>query len=234
MKISCLLALIFLLALPNAFGAAVQIQANHAELMKANPILKTLPNLAELHVTAEKGLDKYRHLVNQENFRRFGLQNAAQVKTAKLGAPLRDYLVRLDALKAYVPGSNPAALLTDTHIVHYPLVADGRNSASVSMNYDRGQWHLISVGDTQRTAKLHSAISRSVLSKKQVAENHFAVRIPALNLEFAACWDAKGTLFLTPIIDSPEWGLKEGVTEPASAVFGRLVSVAKSHDGLPH
>jgi hypothetical protein len=234
MKIYYLLVMTLLLVAPNAFGAALQVQANHAEILKANPIFKTLPNLAELHATAVQGLEKYRHLVNQDNFRSFGLQNAAEVKTAGLGAPVRDYLVRLDALKAYVPGSNPAALLTDTHIVHYPLVAGGRNNASVTMGFDRGQWRLISVGDTQRTAKLHSAISRSVLSQKQTSENHFTVRIPALNLEFAACWDAKGVLLLTPIIDSAEWGLKEGITEPAATVFGRLVSVAKSHDGLPH
>jgi hypothetical protein len=222
------------LSISTAHAAPLQVKTMNLERLKMNPVLRTLPNLDGLHLSAGNGLVKYHKLVNQSNFRIFGLKSAAEAQSSNLGHPVRDYMVRLDALKAYVPGSNPIPLLTDTHMVHYPVVTGGKSNASMTMGFEGGQWQLVSVGDSNRTLKLHTAISSSSVVHRQLVDNHFNVRIPALNLEFAGVYDAKGMLFLTPIIDSAEFGLRAGISEQATAIFGRLVQAAKSHDGMPH
>jgi len=45
--------------------------------------------------------------------------------------------------------------------------------------------------------------------------------------------NSDGTLRLTPLADTPNYGLRAGATLPAADVFAGLVPYAKAYNGLP-
>jgi hypothetical protein len=199
-----------------------------------NPRFLELAKLPDLTQAAGKGLDQFRSLVDAESFQDLGLANAAAAEKAGLGTPKRDFIIRLDALKEFKAGGDVEALLVDTKIVHYPVVVDGNPVSSISMVSLEGKWETISVGDVQRTSLRRKAIDNSVKRFAKTEEDHFLVRVPALNIEFTAFRDRSDALQLASVSDNPKAGLTAGEAEPASKVIPRLVPLALADDGLPH
>lgn len=228
-----------LLATIAAAGWSQQPVAEYAavpgtiEQLRQLPTFRNVARLEELHQAALVGKNRYRLLVNEDNFKALGLDHPADAANAEFGTPLKDYLVRLDQLKEYKSGEDAAKLLTDTGIVHYPLVLGGKTLSSLALATVDGRWEVVSIGDAVRSAKRSDAVVQSAKALHQAEVSYFTVRIPAFNLEFEAATDAAGVLQLTPIVDSPEWGLQAGVPQPAPSVFLRLVPAAKMHNGMP-
>ena len=210
-----------------------QLSVGTVEQLKALPTFKKVQKLEELHKAAVKGRDQYQMMVTKHNFRALGLNRAADAAKTTLGTPSKDYLVRLDQLKEYKQGDDPEKLLTDTGIVHYPIVLDNKIRSTVTMARQNGQWKAVSIGEAVRAKKRNVALRESAKALHVRAENYFIVRVPALNLEFEAVTDPAGQLQLTPILDFPEWDLRAGTPQPASTVFLKLVPAAKGDKGLP-
>jgi hypothetical protein len=203
------------------------------EQLRVLPTFKSVPNLEALHKAALKGIDQYRLMVNVDNLKALGLDQPADATRTELGTPSKDYFVRLDKLKNYKGGDDPEKLLSDTGRVHYPVVLDNEIRSTITIAQYEGEWKVASIGAPNRSEKRSIALKESASRLNKPGEDHFTVRVPALNVEFEAVFDSSNRLQLTPILDFPEWGLKAGVPEPASDVFLRLVTAAKDHDGLP-
>ena len=233
MRMRSTLALWAVLAGAASSSAAADEAPGSLDQLKELRLFKQLPRVESLHAGALKGRDRYRQLVTAENYGKLGLPTAADAANAQLGTPVRDYLVRLDRLAGYKAGADVDALLTDTHIVHYPLVVGADPRAMVSMSLAKGDWQLVSVGEAQRSARLFGEVRKAAKGVPRAEGDQFSVRIPALLLEFAGSRDAQNALLLTPLQDNERWGLKAGVAEPAGKVFARLAPAAKAHDGLP-
>jgi hypothetical protein len=218
-------------------GAASLATADEApgslDQLKELRLFKELPRVESLHSGALKGRDRYQQLVTAENYAKLGLPAAADAGSAQLGTPVRDYLVRLDRLAGYKESGGVDALLTDTQIVHYPLVVGGDPRAMVSMSLSKAEWQLVSVGEPRRAARLFGEVRKAAKGVARAEGEQFSVRIPALLLEFTGSRDAQNALLLTPLQDNARLGLKAGVAEPAARVFARLVPAARAHDGLP-
>ena len=210
-----------------------QLSVGTVEQLKALPAFKNVQKLEDLHKAAVRGRDQYQMMVTPDNFRALGLNRAADAARTTLGTPSREYLIRLDQLKEFKQGDDPAKLLTDTGIVQYPIVLDNKVRSTVSMVQQDGQWKAISIGEAIRSEKRSTALQESAKALNVSADNYFIVRVPGLNLEFEAATDPAGQLQLTPILDFPEWGLRAGTPEPASAVLLRLVPAAKGTKDLP-
>lgn len=223
------------LGLAAALGAAPAMQAGKgAAVALENPRFLQLAKLPDLAQAAGKGLEQFRSLVDSESYRDLGLADAASAAKAGLGAPKRDFLIRLDALQAFKEGGDVEALLVDTRIVHYPIVLEGKAVSSISMVALEGKWETVSIGDVQRTSLRRRAIDNSVKRFAKAEEDHFVVRIPALNMEFTAFRDRSDALQLASLSDNPKAGLIAGEAEPAAKVIPRLVPLALADDGLPH
>ena len=215
-----------------AVGAAPALQRDAASL--ENPRFTDVAKLQDLGAAAGKGLTQYRCLVDAESYKDLGLPDVASAAKAGLGTPKRDFIIRLDALQAYKPGADVEALLVDTKIVHYPVVVAGKPAGSISLANQKGKWELVSVGDVQRTNLRKASIDNSVKRFAKAEEDHFIVRIPALNLEFTAFRDRADALQLASVSDNPMAGLTAGEAEPAAKVLARLLPLALADDGLPH
>lgn len=212
-------------AAPIAKGSAMTLE---------NPRFLELAKLPDLVQAAGKGLGQFRSLVDAESFRDLGLADVASAAKAGLGTPKRDFIIRLDALKEFKAGGDIEALLSDTKIVHYPIVIEGKAISSISMVKLEGKWETVSVGDVQRTSLRRRAIDNSVKRFAKTEEDHFIVRIPALNMEFTAFRDRSDALQLASVSDNPMAGLIAGEAEPAAKLIPRLVPLALADDGLPH
>lgn len=206
-----------------------------AALSIENPRFLDVGKLPDLDVAAGKGLSQYQALAaDGETFRDLGLADAASAKKAVLGKPKRDFIIRLDALKAFKAGADVEALLVDTKIVHYPLVVGGKAVSSLSLHSEKGAWTMISAGDAERTNLRKRSIDNSIKRFAKAEEDHFIVRVPALNMEFTAFRDRADALQLASVSDNPMAGLTAGEAEPAAKVLARLVPMALADDGLPH
>lgn len=194
-----------------------------------NPRFLDLGSLPDLDTAAGNGLQRFRGFLGHSAT---GASESAPGK-AGLGKPQRDFLIRLDALKAYRAGQDPEALLVDTRLVHFPVQVDGKTRGSLTFARGEKAWSLVSVGEENRSDLREKAIGASIRRFARGAEAHFIVRIPALRLEFTAFRDGNGALQLASITDHVQAGLVAGEAEAATRVLPRLVPLAKSHDGLP-
>ncbi len=188
--------------------------------------------LEKIRPVAEASITKLSKLVNEKNYRVMGFETPDEVRRATLGEPLRIFMVRLDQLKQYQPGSDPNQLLSGGEQVIYPVVVEGQVRSSIKVEMIKGTWQPISYGGA-KIAKLLSVSRKSVQKSTKLPEtSHFVVRVPALNLYFLG-YRANGVLMLTPILDYPAYDLKAGVTKPADKVFETILPAAKKHNGLP-
>lgn len=197
-----------------------------------NPQFLDLGKLADLGEAAQRGLAHYRELASPENAAGLGLDAAADAGKALLGKPKREFIIRLDALKAYKKGGDAEALLWDTKIVHYPLIVNAKHRGSMSLAQLDGKWEFVGIGDIDRTALRQNAIAGSVKRFQKNEEDHFIVRVPALNLEFTG-FRNRGELQLASVTDNEPAGLTAGEAEPAVRILERLLPIALAHDGLP-
>jgi hypothetical protein len=118
---------------------------------------------ADAKSAADRGLTTLAKLVNEQNYRAMGFESVAEVSTAALGEPIRVMMVKLDALRAYQPGSDPNQLLSDVPQAIYPvMVRDQVRSAITVSQVDAGRWTAVGFGNphlAKQTAQARRAIS---------------------------------------------------------------------------
>ncbi|HEX8473128.1 MAG TPA: hypothetical protein VF666_03790 [Pyrinomonadaceae bacterium] len=118
---------------------------------------------ADAKSAADRGLATLAKLVNEQNYRAMGFESVAEVSTAALGEPIRVLMVKLDALRAYQPGSDPNLLLSDVPQSVYPvMVRDQVRSTITVSQVDAGRWTAVSFGNphlARQTVQARRAIS---------------------------------------------------------------------------
>ncbi|MBK9576252.1 MAG: hypothetical protein IPO40_04175 [Fibrobacteres bacterium] len=151
---------------------------------------------------------------------------------AVAGQPMKEYMVRLDALKEFSQDTDADDLLVETGNVHIPVLAGGSPKATVCMAKGANGWELVSLGEKRKANLREGAVGLSKRRMLKKQEDHFLVRIPAMNLEFVGTYQHR-QLMLSPIADDAQSGLKAGDIIEAGEVFLKLVPLAKKHEGLP-
>ena len=187
---------------------------------------------------ASQALDSYKDLLEQDSSAVpsvMGLPSAS-AKDANssdaLGAPKRDYFIRLDALRRFKPGENVDNLLVDSKQMLFPVMRGKKVVGTITMvRKDKG-WSLVSIGDADLSRLRQVAISTSMNRFQKAEADYSIVRVPALGIEFTAFRNSRNELQLASVADNPAAGLTAGEAEPASSVLPRLVPLAVSYRGL--
>lgn len=172
---------------------------------------------------AQEGLTTLRQVVNPGNYAALGFGSPDEVRQATLGEPLRIYLVRLDALRAFNRQSDPNKLLEDVRRSLYPVEVSRKVATSIFVSGSHEGWRASELGN--------AAVARMVSAFRHGAGD-FLVYVPALKSYFVAD-RIEGRLVLTPIMDDPRTGFKAGETLPADLVFAGLQKAAADYNGLP-
>ncbi len=179
--------------------------------------------------TAREALKTLTVLVTRENYRALGFDNLQEVRSATLGTPIRQFMIRLDELQKYDSGTDPARLLHSTETLTYPVKVQDRTKSSLTVRNQNGRWESESFGGPSYARLLTETRDRLAADG---SSELFEVRVPALNLAFVG-QQRGGQLFLAPIQDEPRFKLERGKTLPAQEVLQALQPAAREHNGLP-
>jgi hypothetical protein len=178
---------------------------------------------------AAEGLSRFAALVTRENYRQMGFDSPEEVRSAKLGSPMRQFSVGLEDLRRFETGSDPAKLLGGADTLIFPVLTGERVRSSITLQRDSSGWRAVAFGAP--------AFTRAAWDARQKVDaaagaSSFIVRVPALNLFFLGT-RRDGQLMLAPLQDDPRLKLEKGVPAPAATVFMALVPLARAHNDLP-
>lgn len=186
----------------------------------------------EPQTVASESIVTLRKLVNEQNYKAMGFESLDEVSAVALGEPIRVFLVRLDQLREYQPGSDPGKLLTDVDKIIYPFTVKEQVRSSVVVEKVQGTWSATNFGGPQ-LIKILANIRKNASESAGIPISSFiAVHVPALNLYFVG-HRTDNELMLTPLLDDPGFEFKAGRTMPANDVFSAILPSAREHNGLP-
>ena len=210
---------------------ALLLMATHANAQERNVPAKEIQSAA-IQSTAQRALETFSQLVTKENFKQMGFDSPDEVRTAALGMPLHDYLVQLDVLKKYEPGSKTDELLTATNQIVYPILVNNQVKSSITISKTKESWQAVSFGGSSFVKMLSKTLTENSRETGLAYSAYFIVRVPSLNLFFLG-YRVKDELMLVPIMDEPRLKLKAGASVKAENVFSAILPDAKAHNGLP-
>ena len=227
----------FVLSLAALFLASgtIQAQPTPPTVRVANrPIPPPGPaeHLVQAKPVADAALGTFKRMVTPQNFGRMGFALVGDVQRATLGEPMFDFLVRLDELARYQPGTNPNSLVKRTNELKYPVLVDGAVRSLISVALVNNVWKATSYGAPRLARFIDAARAAKMAELGRAASTFFVVRVPALKVILLGHTDG-GALFLTPIIEDARVGFQAGGTLAAADAFSRLLPLATTHDGSP-
>jgi hypothetical protein len=186
----------------------------------------------ESAAAAKQSLPTLAELAKGDNAVRMGFAAPGDAERSELAAPLSDFIVGLDDLRSWQPGTDPMGLLRPTGLVVYPVTTGGAVRSSVTLKKQDSAWQAAAFGAPAQSQAVAGARA-SVTDKAKIPETQtFQVRIPAFNLVFVAYVDS-GRLMLTPVVDTQRYDLSAGVAVAADQVFARVKPDAERDPGLP-
>lgn len=198
---------------------------------QANAQEKMLP-LITIHEVASEALTIFSELTTKENYKAMGFESPDEVRVASLGEHLQVFMVRLDQLQKYKAGSDPNKILSGGDRIIYPVTVEKQVRSSIVVEKVKERWNATSFGGSNQVEMLTKVRKADSDSTELPISSYFVVQVPSLNLYFIA-YRADKVLMLTPLLDDPSYGFKEGFTMPADKVFEAILPAAKRHDGLP-
>jgi hypothetical protein len=182
-------------------------------------------------------------LISKGNSRELGLTGPIMLDQIVALDPLREAIVFVEELKTF-DGRNAAALIKDQERLMFPVMQGGRVVSSVTIAKLRtGRWVAAAYGSAPLIRLLfHARVavaslplapgSQETLIHPGKRAQYRSVFISGLNQRFLAAQGPGGT-YLTPIMDSQEFGFRRGIPLLAEVVLGKLQPAARLHEGLP-
>lgn len=152
------------------------------------------------------------------------LGSQVELATARLGAAIPVYFVRLDRLRDYQANSDPLQLLTEPSSVYYPVVSGSKAASLIEIGRTRADspWKVITRGQTLLAARFAERAGTGDGGSGQ----QLCVWVAGLNQRFFG--ELQGSsLQLTPLEDSQLFDFRRGTTLPATTVFFRLRDAAR-------
>ncbi|HEV8583965.1 MAG TPA: hypothetical protein VGT02_03240 [Methylomirabilota bacterium] len=181
---------------------------------------------------AQNGLTSFAQLVTRENFQAMGFTRPDEVRSAVLGPPLPEFMVRLDELRAFQRGHDPLPLLHPNHRMTFPVRVANATRSALTVERRGTSWNVASYGAPRYGALLDATRDRLARQESRDPAEYFEVRVPALNVSFVGA-RRDGRIALTPLVDDARFGFRAGGTLPAGDAFLAMVPAAQRHNGLP-
>ena len=192
---------------------------------------------------ASKGVETFKLLVDEDNFRQMGFESLEEVDNIELAEFIPVATLSLNKLKTFKKGDLPAslvdnyepgdgrdALVDKVDEVIYPVLVDGEVRSSLVVTRGRDGWQVTSYGD-DAFVKAMREVEDTIIADKELTYSDFSVaEVPAMYVAFTAYREDE-TLMLTPIYDSQEYDFKAGKTEPGEDLLVKLSDFAQDYDG---
>jgi len=189
-------------------------------------------DVGETKDIATRALATLQKIGKQTNFKAMGFESTDEMANAKLSEPLSVFMVELQDLRAYSPGSDPNKLLKPIDKVIYPVSANDQVRSSIVLQKSKEGWKASDFGGANFARLITRARDESAKATNLAPAAYFVVQAPALNASFLG-YRQDDKLMLASIIDDPEMNLKAGASLPAEQVFEQLRPLAEKYNGLP-
>jgi len=183
----------------------------------------------EALLTAEKGLEQFKNLVTETNYKDFGFETAEEIHNATLGEPIREFMVGLDELKGYRSEDDPKILLKGGDEYTYPVTAANHVRASLTVGKKGDRWKLVSFG-SPHTSKLIAKTLERRCTERLPRSSYFIVKVPALYYFFLG-YRQGDRLLIIPLSDDRKLDFKTGRTIPSERAFALLSKSVSSKTG---
>lgn len=194
--------------------------------------MNTTPQMEKAVSLAQKSLVDLIQVAQQVDVKSIGFDDPKQVREAKLGVPLNDYMVRLDELKEYQTGRPTTEMLHATGRLIYPLEISQKARSAVILSYNNEAWTVESFGAAKQIKMVTELRKTVARAEGRTDKELFQVRVPALQLMFIGV-ERNAKIYLAPLFDMPSYELKKGERYPAEQVLEKLVEAARQHNGEP-
>ena len=145
---------------------------DHGDNAATQPAPSATPDAA-----AQAGLHTLQELVSEKNYKGLGFTSLEERKRAALDAPMRTYVIGLDALKRANAEADPGTLLQDAGKTLYPIKVDNAVVSSLSVTQRADGWRASEFGN--------AAIARTLTGFRKNPDDA-VVEVPALLLRFVA------------------------------------------------
>ena len=186
--------------------------------------------MRETQEIASRSLDTLQKLT-RANFKAMGFESPDEVAKSKLGDGLAVFVIGLDDLRKYTPGTDPNKLLVAADQVIYPVMVNDQPRSSVTVEKMREKWEATSFGGSNLIKAIIGARS-AVVAAGAPADNLFVARVPGLNI-YLIGFRTGDKLMLAPIMDDANLKFSAGKAEPGEEVLAALAPVAQRYNGLP-
>lgn len=178
-----------------------------------------------------EAIQVFSKLVNDQNAKDFGLQNAAQLQSLRAGKQFKKYMIGLDDVRKFKTGDKVEPLIKELPSIEVSLTdANGRVVSSIEFIKNKESWQASGFGSTPDFKALfideRSTIADSLINKGTL------VRIPALHTSFIAVSASSGLNFIV-LQDNESLGFRRGQMIQASEAISKLTPVANAYNGLP-
>ena len=110
---------------------------------------------------AKSGLKQFRMLVTEKNYKDLGFENPQEPLKTVIGEPVREFMVRLDDLKEFKAGDDPARLVKGGDEYICPVTVEGGVRASVIVAKSGDAWKAVSFGSPKTIRLIENAIKES-------------------------------------------------------------------------
>jgi hypothetical protein len=181
----------------------------------------------EAREQAQRSLAGLRSIVTPETFQRLGFASVEEASDVQIEPPLPIFMVPLDRLREYRPNKNPVDLLVQTGQIRFPLSVGGQVRSSMVLREADGRWEVVRIGRAELTQRLLDEIHGQTPEKRaRQRDDFFEASIPALSLDFLGRRE-NDRVFLTSLVDEPQYELQAGETLDARELFRRLTPFAQ-------
>jgi len=175
-----------------------------------------------------RALATFKGLLNEKNCTRFGFESVEEIKTAELGEPIQEYIIKLDQLRNYKAGSDPSLLLSRSQIVIFPVIAGNRVRSSIQFAWIDYAWKAVAFGGTN-TIRTYTDMRNALMVRLgRTEDDFFWVHVPWLGLRLIGHYE-KEEIFLTPLAGIETLGLKTGVSQPLAGILAVLKPLADTY-----
>ena len=160
-----------------------------------------------------------------------GFESADEAAKSKLGDGLAVFVIGLDDLRKYTPGTDPNTLLVAADEVIYPVMVNDQPRSLITVEKTHEKWEATSFGGSNLIKAIIDARS-AVVAAGAPADNLFVASVPGLNT-YMIGFRTRDKLMLAPIIDDASLKFSAGKAQPGEEVLAALVPVAQRYNGLP-
>jgi hypothetical protein len=201
----------------NASGAQAQTTTQYGIMRETQEI-------------AIRSLDTLQKLT-KANSKAMGFKSADEAAKSKIGDGLAVFVIGLDDLRKYTPGTDPNKLLVAADQVIYPVMVNDQPRSFVTVEKTREKWEATSFGGSNLIKAIIDARS-AVVAAGAPADNLFVARVPGLN-RYLIGFRTGDKLMLAPIMDDASLKFSAGKAQPGEEVLAALVPAAQRYNGLP-